>query len=141
MNPELAGGSGFSSTRGLAGFSNGEIYRVDDPSPKWNMARLYLKQVVGFGGETEEVKDAKNQIAADYDVKRLTAIVGKFSLSDFFDFNLYSHDPRTQFLNWSLMDSGAWDYAADTRGYTLGLYLERYFRMLWMTGQEATASS
>ncbi len=124
LNPELAGGSGFNRTQGIAGFPNAEIYRVDDPSPKWNLARLYLKQVLGLGGSQEEIKDDKNQLNARVDVKRVTVIAGKFSLNDFLDNNTYSHDPRTQFLNWALMDHGAWDYAADTRGYSWGLFFE-----------------
>ena len=124
LNPELAGGSGFNRTQGIAGFPNGEIYRVDDPSPKWNLARVVLKQVIGLGGEKEQIKEDKNQLASEVESKRLTMIVGKFALNDYFDSNSYSHDPRTQFLNWALMDFGAWDYAADTRGYSWGLYLE-----------------
>ena len=50
--------------------------------------------------------------------------LGKLSVADFFDQNSYSHDPRTQFMNWSLMSAGAWDYAANTRGYTVGGVLE-----------------
>ena len=129
-NPELTGGSGFNKTQGLAGFPNAEIYRVDDPSPKWSFARLYLKQTFGFGDQTEDCKDEKNQLAGSRKVERLTVIAGKFALNDFFDSNTYAHDPRTQFLNWALMDNGAWDYAADTRGYSWGLYLE-YNQFNW----------
>ena len=124
LNPELAGGAGFSGTRGLAGSPNGEIYRVDDASPKWNIARMFYKQVFGFGEATEQIKDDKNQLASTVNVERLTVVVGRFSLNDYFDNNTYSHDPRTQFLNWALMDHGAWDYAADTKGYTWGSNLE-----------------
>ena len=53
-------------------------------------------------------------------VKRFTTITGKFAVTDYFDSNTYSHDPRKQFMNWSLMYNGAWDYSADTRGYTMG---------------------
>ncbi len=124
FNPEAFGGNGLSHTHGVAGFPNGEIYRVDTPDPKLGLARLYLKQVLGFGGPEEDILDGQNQIATHEDISRLTVAVGRFSLNDFFDNNAYSHDPRTQFLNWSLMDNGAWDYAADTRGYTWGVYLE-----------------
>src|SRR5665213_1191562 len=61
VDPELAGGSGFNHTTGIAGFPNGEIYRVDDPSPKWNLARLYYKRSFGLGGEVEQVKDQAHQ--------------------------------------------------------------------------------
>ena len=130
-NPELSGGSGFNGTTGIAGFPNAEIYRVDDPAPKWNLARLFYKQILMTGSrDTEEIKDDKNQLAARVPIDRLTIVVGKFSLNDYFDDNAYSHDPRTQFLNWALMDQGAWDYAADTRGYSWGFYLE-YNRASW----------
>src|SRR5208283_5725912 len=45
---------------------------------------------------------------------------GRFTVTDFFDTNKYSNDPRTQFMGWGVMYNGAWDYAADTRGYTWG---------------------
>ena len=124
LNPELSGGSGFNKTQGLAGFPNGEIYRVDDANPKWSLARLFFKQTFGFGGPREEIQDDKNQLSTSVDVNRFTIVAGKFALNDYFDNNTYSHDPRTQFLNWVFMDHGAWDYAADTRGYSWGLYFE-----------------
>jgi high affinity Mn2+ porin len=130
VNPELSGGSGFNKTQGIAGFPNAEIYRVDDPTPKWSLARLYVKQSVGFGGEQESIKDDKNQLAVATDLNRLTLVIGRFSLNDFMDNNSYSHDPRTQFLNWGFMDHGAWDYAADTKGYTWGVLLE-YNQRRW----------
>ena len=124
FNPEVSAGSGLSGTHGMAGFPNGEIYRVDMPRPKENLSRLYLRQVFSFGEATETVEDAANKIAGTLPVQRLSVIFGKFSLNDFFDDNIYSQDPRSQFLNWALMDNGAWDYAADTKGYTYGVYLE-----------------
>ena len=59
---------------------------------------------------------------------RFTLITGKFAITDFFDNNTYSHDPRRQFMNWSLMSNGAWDYPADTRGYTIGTVQELTMR-------------
>lgn len=130
INPELAGGSGFSRTRGVAAFPNGEIYRVDDAAPKWTLSRMFFKKTLGFSGETEEIKDDLNQLSGVQSVERLTAVVGRFALNDYFDRNTYSHDPRTQFLNWALMDNAAWDYAADTRGYSWGFFLE-YNASVW----------
>lgn len=124
LNPELSAGSGLSQTQGIAGFPNGEIYRVDNPTPQWSIARFYYKTVFGFGGGSQKIEGDINQVATTYDVQRFSVVLGKFALNDFFDNNTYSHDPRTQFLNWTLMDFGAWDYAADTRGYTWGVYLE-----------------
>jgi high affinity Mn2+ porin len=125
LNPELAGGSGFSLTRGVAGFPNGEVYRVDDPSPKITTARLFLRQRIALGGDSTESIDAdENQLAGTVSKSRLTLTGGKFSLTDIFDNNAYSHDPRTQFTNWAMWAPGAWDYAADTRGYTWGIAAE-----------------
>ncbi|MDR3607870.1 MAG: carbohydrate porin [Oligoflexia bacterium] len=124
VNPEESIGSGLSQTHGIAAFPSGEIYRVDDPSPKINLSRLFYQQDIGLGGGTEQVEDAQNVFPAKKDIRRLTFVAGKFSLNDYFDDNTYAHDPRTQFLNWALMDDPAWDYAADTRGYTWGFYCE-----------------
>ncbi|MHB8482504.1 MAG: carbohydrate porin [Nitrospiria bacterium] len=124
VSPEILAGSGISGTLGLGGAPNGEIYRVDNPDPKFTLSRIYFKQVFGMG-ETQEYKGANlDQRAGIYNQKRFTVIIGKFSLTDFFDNNRYSDDPRTQFLNWSIMYNGAWDFAADTRGYTWGMVLE-----------------
>ena len=130
FDPEMSGGTGLSQTKGIAGFPNGEIYRVDAPSPKLYLARLYLKQVWSYGGEKEKIENNDNQLATTLDSNRFTVILGRFSLNDFFDNNTYAHDPRSQFFNWTLMDNGAWDYAADVRGYTWGFYLE-YHTSIW----------
>jgi len=124
FNPEVAGGAGFSGTDGIAGFPNGEATRVgvEDPTPY--IARLYLRQTFGFGGDRENAPDDVNQVAGQRDVRRLAVIVGKLAAPDIADDNRYSHDPRTQFLNWALVYNGAWDYPANVRGYTYGVALD-----------------
>jgi len=124
LNPELSGGSGLGSTLGVAGFPNGEAFRVNNPVPAIYLARLFLRQTFNLGGAEQSVDDEPNQLAGTRGSRRVTLVVGKVSAADIFDNNAYSHDPRTQFLNWSLMDSGSWDYPADTRGYTYGVSLE-----------------
>jgi high affinity Mn2+ porin len=131
FDPELAGGSGFSSTTGIAGFPNGEIYRVDNPAPRVFVARLFLRQHFALGDEMENTDPDQNQIAGPLPKSRLTVTVGKFSLTDVFDGNKYSHDARTQFLNWALWSGAAWDYAADTRGYDWGVIME-FHLPLWL---------
>jgi high affinity Mn2+ porin len=126
FDPEMQGGSGFSSTRGVAGFPNGEVYRVDNPSPKVSIARVFLRQIVPLGKEKEWVGAGQNQLAGYTPTSRLTLTFGRFSLADVFDDNSYSHDPRTQYLNWSLWAGGAWDYAADTRGYCWGILTQLF---------------
>jgi high affinity Mn2+ porin len=120
FNPELAGGRGFSGTNGVANFPNGEITRVASATPKPYLARAYLTQDFGFGDEQEKFSSEPNQLAGTRPMKRYSVTVGRFTVTDFFDNNRYSHDPRTQFMGWATMYNGAWDYPADTRGYTWG---------------------
>ena len=125
FNPELSGGAGLSFAVGVAGALNGETYRIGDPAPSVSVARAYLQQVIPLGGSgTSDVADGPNQIEGRVPARRLTITAGKFSMSDFYDVNSYSHDARSQFLNWALMSNGAWDYPANTKGYTEGLHLE-----------------
>jgi high affinity Mn2+ porin len=117
FSPEIAGGKGFGQVTGIAGFPNGEITRVAGATPQLYLARGYVRLVES--GLTD---------ATEHSSVRVTSIVGKFAITDFFDNNTYSHDPRTQFMNWSLMSNGAWDYPADTRGYTAGIVQELEIR-------------
>jgi high affinity Mn2+ porin len=124
FNPEVSGGDGLSGTSGLAGFPNGEATRVGVPPPTPYIARLFWRQTIGLGGEQEKLPDATNQVSRTVDVNRITLRIGKMAATDLFDDNAYSHNPRTQFLNWSLMYNGAWDYPANFRGYTYGGTIE-----------------
>ena len=125
FNPELSGGQGLSHTLGVAGFPNGEIYRVGNPTPTPFVARGYIQQNIAVGHSDYDVQPTdQNQLAGKIPSSRVTITVGRFCLSDFFDDNSYNHDARSQFLNWSLMAAGAWDFPADTRGYTGGLVVE-----------------
>ncbi len=124
FNPELAGGSGISQARGIAGFTNGETFRIGDPRPQVYLARLFIEQKFAIGNEKEFVKDEANTVQGFEPTSYISVVAGKFSNADYFDCNQYSHDPRSQFLNWSLMSAGAWDYAANTRGYTYGIVFQ-----------------
>ena len=124
INPEVAGGAGLSKTLGVAGFPNGETFRVGGAEPKIYIARLYLSQNFEWGKEKDTLKDEVNQLAGLRSKRYLNLTIGKFGMADFFDKNEFSHDPRSQFMNWSLMDNAAWDYPANTRGYVLGAMAE-----------------
>jgi high affinity Mn2+ porin len=128
VNPEDAGGKGFGNVTGIAAFTNGEMPRVSNPTPTLYLARGYLVGTWALGSETESVENGPNQLAGEQPVRRLTVLVGKFALTDFFDCNTYANNPRTQFMNWALMYNGAWDYPADTRGYTIGTMQELAMR-------------
>src|SRR5216684_2118390 len=127
FDPEVTQGVPLS---GLGGFTNGEIARTTGPDPTLYRARLFARQTWGFGGGKENVDPDANQLPGSVDRPRLVLTVGNLSVLDLFDDNAYSHDPRTQFLNWSLMTHGAYDYAADARGYSWGFALE-YFQDDW----------
>jgi high affinity Mn2+ porin len=124
INPEIAGGSGLSGAVGMAGSSNGETFRVGDPSPTLYLARGFLTQTFALGKEKEWQDDDANQLNGFKPKNYLRFSIGKFSLGDLFDNNDYSNSPRTQFLNWALMNNGAWDYAANLRGYTYSFATE-----------------
>jgi high affinity Mn2+ porin len=124
FNPEIAGGEGLSKATGVAGFPNGETFRIGSAAPKLYVARAYIEQKFSLGSGASLVENDQNQLREYAPDSYLAIRAGKFSLADFFDDNTYSHDPRTDFMNWSLMSAGAWDYPANTRGYTNGLVLE-----------------
>ena len=124
LNPEVSQGVAFSNLTGLGGFTNGELARTSGANPTFYRARFFLRQIWGLGGESEEIKSDANQLAGNVDKSRVVVTLGNISVLDIFDNNIYSHDPRTQFLNWSIMTHGAYDYAADARGYSWGAALE-----------------
>jgi high affinity Mn2+ porin len=128
FDPELAGGRGFSGTNGVANFPNGEMPRVATAAPKPYLARLYVTQDFGFGDAREAVESDENQLGGTRPATRYSVTVGRFTVTDFFDINRYTHDPRTQFMGWAIMYNGAWDYPADTRGYTWGWVHEFHTR-------------
>lgn len=124
LNPEVDQGYGLSDTLGLAGFSSGEAYKVGSGSPYGRLHRAFFRQVFDLGGERQAVAADANQLGGSRAADNLSFTLGKFSVVDVFDTNTYAHDPRGDFLNWSVVDAGAFDYAADAWGYTYGLAAE-----------------
>jgi len=128
FDPEVAGGRGFSGVDGLANPTNGELPRVASATPKPYLARLYVTQDFALGDGCEATESDENQLAGCRPMTRYSISAGRFTVTDFFDDNRYSHDPRTQFIGWAVMYNGAWDYPADTRGYTWGWVHELHMR-------------
>ena len=124
FDPELAQGFGLNGTLGLAGFPNGEAQKAGAAFPKFRPQRYYIKQTFGLGGEQEDVADAANQLPGKRDIDRVTLIVGRFAVGDFFDGNAYAKDPRADFMNWAMWSSAAYDFPADLPGYTRGGVVE-----------------
>jgi len=144
FDPEIAGGRGFSGVTGIANAPNGELPRVASATPKPYLARLYMTHDFGFGSEKESVDGDENQLAGSRPMTRYTVIAGRFTLTDFFDNNKYTHDPRTQFMSWATMYNGAWDYPADTRGYTWGWVHEfhtRHWSLRYASAAEAKTAN
>jgi high affinity Mn2+ porin len=124
FNPELAQGFGIGGTLGIAGFPNGEAQKAGAAEPKYRPQRYYIKQTFGLGGGQEDVADGPNQLPGKRDIDRITLIVGRFAVGDFFDNNSYAHDPRADFMNWAMWSSAAYDFPADLPGYTRGAVVE-----------------
>ncbi|HXW71186.1 MAG TPA: carbohydrate porin [Methylocella sp.] len=124
FNPEPFQGYGLAQTHGLASFPDIEAQKAGYNFPHYYTARLFLRHVFGLGGDTEDIADGPNQVAAKEDISRLTFTLGKIGVPDIFDNNTYSHDGRSSFLNWALVDCGAFNYSADQQGYVWGTVLD-----------------
>ncbi len=127
---EVDQGFGLSNTVGVAGFPSGEAYKVGKAVPYLRLQRLFFRQTIDLGGPAEEIAGDANQLAGRRSADNLTLTIGKFSVTDVFDANGLAHDPKKDFLNWALIDSGAFDYAADAWGYSYGAAAE-WTRSWW----------
>jgi high affinity Mn2+ porin len=126
INPEVDQGFGLSDTFGVAGYVSGEAYKVGKAQPYVLVQRGFLRQTIDLGGETEKLEPDLNQLGGTQTANRLVFTIGKYSVVDIFDTNKYAHDPRNDFFNWSIIDQGAFDYAANSWGYTYGGSAEWY---------------
>jgi high affinity Mn2+ porin len=126
IDPEIDQGFGLSGTFGVAGFPSAEAYKVGSAYPYARIPRAFLRQTIDLGGDTQKVDAGINQFAGSQTADRLVITVGKFSVVDIFDSNKYAHDPRGDFLNWTLVNTGTFDYAADAWAFTYGAALEWY---------------
>jgi len=124
LNPEIDQGFGLSNTLGVAGYVSGEAYKVGQSVPYVRLQRVFLRQSFDLGGETQTLDPAANQLGGTTTADNLILTFGKISVGDVFDANAYAHDQRSDFLNWAVIDSGAFDYAADAWGYTYGATAE-----------------
>ncbi len=128
LNLEASESSPISNLRGMGGLSNSENQKGGAIEPKTYRARYFIRQTIGLGGETENIESGFNQMASTVDKNRIVLTAGKMSIIDIFDNNKFSHDGRSQFINWSFLTHGSYDYAADTKGYTIGFASELYYQ-------------
>ena len=121
---EETGGNGIGQALGVAGFPNLDVVRNPTLSHAPYVARIMFHQMIPLSSETVEAERGPLQLASVVPVRRIDIHFGKMSTVDWFDVNSIGSDSHLQFMNWAIDNSGAYDYAADTRGYTYGLVLE-----------------
>jgi high affinity Mn2+ porin len=126
INPEIDQGFGLSGSVGVAGFPSGEAYKVGADFPYTRLQRAFIRQTIDLGGDVQKVDAGLNQFSGSQTSDRLVFTVGKFGVVDIFDTNKYAHDPRGDFMNWTIADTGTFDYAADAWAYTVGAAAEWY---------------
>ena len=129
FNPEIDQGFGFDNTHGLAGFPSAESYKLGSAYPYARVQRAFVRQTINLGGDVEKVDEDVNQFAGTRSADRLVLTVGRFGVNDIFDTNKYANNPKTDFLNWTAINAGTFDYAGDGWGYTYGAAAE------WYTGR------
>jgi high affinity Mn2+ porin len=122
------GGHGIGEAVGLAGVTNLDIVRNPDLSKAPYIARLMWHQIIPLGARKISNSRSPFSLFPSLPERRLEIRVGKFSLADFFDNNTYGTDTSFQFMNWTVDNNGAYDYAADTRGFTFAAMLEYHER-------------
>ena len=130
LDIESSGGRGVSEALGLAGFTNLDVVRNPNLGSKPYLARVQLHQTFGFTSRQVAVARTPFSLANVAPERRLELHIGKMSLPDFVDLNASGSDSHLQFMNWTADNNGAWDYAADTRGYTYGIVTE-FVDRLW----------
>jgi hypothetical protein len=123
-----SGGHGIGEALGLAGETNLDVVRNPTLSKAPYVARLMWHQIIPLSGEKATSTRMPFSLFSTLPVRRVELRFGKFSMADFFDLNTYGTDTTLQFMNWTVDNSGAYDYAADTRGFTFAAMLEYHDR-------------
>jgi len=127
---ESAGGRGLSDALGLAGFTNLDVVRNPSLGAAPYVARAMVHTTIALGPDVIDATPGPLGFAARVPARRLEIRVGKLGLADFFDLNAAGSDSHLQFTNWTIDNNGAYDYAADTRGYTYAAIVE-YVSPAW----------
>ncbi|HWY15815.1 MAG TPA: carbohydrate porin [Rhizomicrobium sp.] len=124
FDPEIDQGFGLSNTLGVAGFPSGEAYKIGSAMPYFRVQRLFLRQTFDLDGQVQQIEPDANQLGGTRMANNVVVTLGKLTVTDIFDTNAYAHDPKKDFLNWAIIDAGAFDYAADSWGYSYGIATE-----------------
>jgi high affinity Mn2+ porin len=132
-----AGGHGIGEALGLAGATNLDVVRNPSLSKAPYIARLMWHQIIPLSRENAVSERTPYSLFSTLPVRRLEVRFGKYSIADFFDLNTYGSDTGFQFMNWTVDNNGAYDYAADTRGFTFAAMLEYHDRQWALRFAEA----
>ncbi len=122
------GGHGLAEALGVAGFFNLDVVRNPQLTKAPYVARLMWHQVIPLGKKKIVAERGPYSLFRELPERRLEVRFGKFGMVDFFDVNSYGTDSNLQFMNWAVDNNGAYDYAADTRGFTFGTVVEYHDR-------------
>lgn len=124
VDVESAGGAGLSNALGLAGFTNLDVVRNPSLGATPYLARVFVRQIIALSEERVPATRGTFGLATELPARRIEIRAGRFGAADFFDQNAVASDSHLQFMNWTVDNNGAYDYAADTRGYTWGFIVE-----------------
>jgi high affinity Mn2+ porin len=127
---ESAGGRGISDALGLAGFTNVDVVRNPSLGSAPYVARALVHHIFALSKKEDDAERTPLSLLTKQPERRLEVRAGKMSLADFYDVNSVGSDSHLQFLNWTAVNNGAYDYAADTRGYTYAAIVE-YQEPFW----------
>ena len=144
VDVESAGGRGLSEALGLAGFTNLDVVRNPNLGSAPYLARYQIHQIVGLSKKLIEGSRATFSLSDSVPERRLEFRIGKMSVPDFLDINSIGTDSHLQFMNWTVDNNGAFDYAADTRGYTIGAvgeYDDRLFSARYLLALMPTVAN
>ena len=128
MHFEAAAGGGLSDALGLGGFTDLDVVRNPTLGTTPYIARGMIRQMIPLSNDMTEEERTPWYLATAVPVRRVELRFGKMGVNDFFDVNDIGTDSHSQFMNWTVDNNGAFDYAADTRGYTIGLLAEYHDR-------------
>jgi len=124
LDVESTGGRGLSQALGMGGITNVDVVRNPTLGSTPYLSRYQVHQVIGLTQQNTSQEPGPFALAPSVPVRRIELRAGKMTLPDFFDINGPGSDSHLQFMNWTSVNNGAWDYAADTRGYTVGAMAE-----------------
>jgi high affinity Mn2+ porin len=126
IDPEIDQGFGLGDTHGVAGFTSGESYKLGFTYPYARFNRYFVRQTIDLGGDSQKVDADFNQFAGSQTANRIVLTVGKFFLTDIFDTNKYANNSKADFLNWSVINNGVFDFGSDAWSDTYGAAAEWY---------------